>query len=97
MCAISFKCTNTESFDLYFAVDLLGNFIPKPKPPTGKPTGVLAEGSEDGVGFIEGICISERGSLGGRTRGFLMAILDFCGEESSTDSYTCNCPKSTCV
>lgn len=63
------------------------------KLPPGNPTGFLDGEGEDGVGFSEGICISERASLGGRTRGFLTEILDFCGEESSTDSCTCNHPK----
>lgn len=76
-----------------FAVNLPGNFIPMPKPLPGNPTGVLDGEGEDGVGFSEGISISERASLGGRTRGFLMEILDFCGEESSRDSCTCNYPK----
>lgn len=48
--------------------------------------GFLAGGCDGGVGFSEGVCNSERGSFGGRTRGFLTAILDFCGEESSTDA-----------
>lgn len=78
---------------LFVTDDLPGNFIPMPKPPTGKPTGFLTGGCDCGVKSSEGVCSSERGFFGGRTRGFLTAIFDFCGEESNTYACTCNGPQ----
>lgn len=98
MCVVIFKLKNGSKVKSQptlhlLQFDLPGNFIPMPNPATGNPTGALEGGCEDAVGFSEGICKSERGSVGGRTRGFLTAILAFCGEESSTDACTWNCPK----
>lgn len=56
--------------------DLPGSLIPTPKLPKGTPAGTLTGTCEGGLGSSEGMCIRERGSVGGLTRGFLTEMRD---------------------